>query len=478
VSLGDRTRQQLQVIRQDLRQSVRLRPARQRPRILLDAIPFQSDLDEIIEEPAPRLLRMMAILIGCLLLALAVVASMVRMDIVVVASGHLAADSPVIVLQPMERSIIRELRVRPGDVVRKGDLLATLDPTFSEAELDSLLVEDHTLTATIARLQAELAGGQATARSVASTDTEASLQETIYLERRRQYEARLQAFDEEIGHDEAALATTEEDNTQLARQLVIARNILAARTALLASQAGSKLQFYDAQALAMRAERDYLNSMNRSQELRHSLQARRADRQAFVSQWRSDLLEQLSHDRDAQAKVADAVAKASRMHDMVSIAAPSDGVILDVAMRSAGSVLREAEPLITEMPADAALIADVTIASEDIGYLKPGVPAVVKVSAFPFERHGMLPGSLRAIAQEPLGSEAATGISTPRSANGAGFHRAIVALASLQLSHLPPGARLIPGMTVTAELKVGSRSVISYFLDPIKQGLDDSFHEQ
>ena len=476
MSLSDKARHQLQVISRDVRDRVGLPAVAARPRVLLDAIPFQTDLDEIIEEPAPQLLRATAALVGILLLAVTLVTSIVKMDIVVVAVGHLAADGPTIVLQPMERAIIRELRVRPGDVVHKGQVLATLDPTFSEADLDTLLVQQHDLSATARRLDAELEGHPlAMARPIDATEV---LQYQLYAERTLQYGARTNGFDEEIARDEAAARTTEEDVSQLARQLVVARSVLTTRSALLASQAGSKLQYYDAEGAAMRAEREYTDSMNHLEELRHAVAAKRADRQAFVNQWRSDLLEQTSRDKDELAKLGDAIAKASRMHDMVVLTAPDDGVILDVAMRSAGSVLREAEPLITELPSGAALIADVAVASEDIGSLKPGLTAVVKVAAFPFQRYGMLRGALRSVGEEPLGSEAAIGMSSPRAGSTGGQHRVLVELTDLHLSHLPDGAHLIPGMTVTAELKVGSRRVIAYFLDPVTQGLNDSFHEE
>ena len=133
-------------------------------------------------------------------------------------------------------------------------------------------------------------------------------------------------------------------------------------------------------------------------------------------------------------------------------------------------MLREAEPLVTLVPLGAALIADISIGSADVGYAKIGDDAVVKVDAFPYQRHGFLVGRLRAIGEDS--SAAAT-----TGAVQALYHRSQVTLGDRRLRDLPAGARLIPGMTVTAEIEVGSRTVISYFLYPILRGIRESLRE-
>jgi HlyD family secretion protein len=262
----------------------------------------------------------------------------------------------------------------------------------------------------------------------------------------------------------------------LTRQLANAKSIEGIRSALLATQNGSRLNFLDAQAATLRAERDYQGAEGRLTDLRHGIDAKLADREAYVSQWRAGLLEELARSRTELAKVDDALTKAERLHDLVRLTAPTDGVVLEVARRSEGSVVREAEPLITLLPSRASLIADVRIASADIGSLHPGVPVLIKVDAFPYQRHGALSGRLRAIGEEAVAAESLSGPDAMHSGADTS-HRAQITIDSAGDAALPDGSHVIPGMTVTAEIKVGRRRLIAYFLSPITKGFSESLRE-
>ena len=390
------------------------------------------------------------------------------------ATGRLAADRPTIVLQPMERAIVRDLKVKAGDVVRKGQVLATFDPTFSQADLEALTVRSRLLSATVRRLEAEL--GDAPAPADGASEPAAAAQATLYRERRAQYAARLLALDEAVRRSEADIRAAREDGALLVRQLAVARDVEAMYGKLFADRTGSRLQYLQAQATTVRTEREARDADNRLALLQHDLEARRAERAAFAYQWRGDLLGELAHGRDALAEAENALAKASRLRDLVVVAAPEDGVVLDVAPRSPGSVLREAEPLVWLLPLDAALIADVAVDSRDVGYLRPGDEVAVKVDAFPYQRHGLLRGTLRSVGQESFAAGGGVDHAEPPAPPGR-FHRAQVVLATDRLHNLPDGARLITGMTVTAAVKVGTRRVISYILEPITRGFDESIRE-
>ena len=174
------------------------------------------------------------------------------------------------------------------------------------------------------------------------------------------------------------------------------------RSALVQLQSGSKLNFLEAQAARMHAERDQEDATNRLQEIQHSMESREAERQAFEDEWRRELLEALVNTRTDLARVAAALAKAARLHDLVVVTAPTDGIVLNVALRTEGSVLREAEPLLTIIPKDAPLIAEVMISSGDVGYTNPGAEAQLKIDAFPYQRHGMIVGQLQSISEESV----------------------------------------------------------------------------
>jgi hemolysin D len=428
-----------------------------------DSVPFQDPLEAVIAEPPPPLLRGVHWLVATLFVGLVAIAAVAQVDVVVTGAGRLAPDAPPIVLQPMERAVIREIRVRPGDVVRAGDVLALLDPSFAEADRAALAAQRRSLAATLARIEAELVGGPAPP----GQDRDAALQAGLHAQRAAFVATRLEAFDEEMQGSRTAIRALEDADAAAAEQVAIARDVEALRARLLEGQIGSRLALLDARARRIAAEQQREQDRARLEALRHALAQKQAERQVFLDDWRRQSLEELARLRADLARVEEALGKATRLADLTTMVAPADGTVLEVARRSAGSVLREAEPLVTLVPAGAPLIAEVTLRSADVGHTHPGDAAVVKVDAFPWQRHGALSGRLRAVAQDSRGEE---GAPLPP---GVALHRAQVVLDAATLA----GGSPMPGMTVTAEIHVGTRSLLATLLQPLIRGARESLRE-
>ncbi len=439
----------------------------------------ETDLDEMVSEQAPRVLRSMSyFLTGACIFAL-VASAIVHVDIIVQSSGQLTIDVPTIVVQPLERSIVRTLKVKVGETVTKGQLLATLDATFAEADLTALRTRYKSLQAQLRRLEAEWGGTQFLVQNY--NDPDEQLQAAIMRQRQAQLASRIKAFDEELNRFEANANTVDGQRDMLAQQLLVVQEIEDMRARLFKSQSGSRMQLLLSRDARLRAEREHRDSVDRLTELQFATLSKRAERQAFVDDWRRSLLEELDRQRAEASRVKEQLTKAERMHDLISVTAPEDGVIMDIAKRSVGSVLREAEPLLSIMPARATLIAEVLISSADIGYARLGDEVLLKVDAFPYQKHGMLKGRLLSIGEESFtpGNAPSVGDNsgpTLRQPTGV-FHRARVEILDQKLDNLPKGTRLLSGMTVAGEIKVGTRSVLSYFLYPVTRGLRESIRE-
>lgn len=439
-----------------------------------DFAPLQPTLADIMAERPPAWLASAHRTVAALFVGMIVVSCIVRVDTIVSASGRLTTETPTIVVQPLTTGIIRDLRVQPGDAVRKGDVLATLDPTFTQADRDALTAQQGVLQAQVARLEAEV---HETGLDLAADTPERRLQLTLYKRRQAQFKARLRAFDEDIARYQASIGSTETNRASLAKQTNIAREVEGMRAKLYQMQSGSKLMLLDAQASRMRSERDYEDADSRLSDMHHTLLTRQAERDAFVEDWRRQALEDLLKARSELKSVDESLVKASRLNDLVVLTAPEDGVVLELARKSVGSVAQEAEALVTMVPASATLIADVMIASADIGYTRPGDEVQVKVDAFPYQQHGLLKGRLKSIGQDSLNAASAPSAPPAGPSTTGAYHRSRVELMETALRNQPPGSRLIPGMTVTAEIKVGSRAVIAYFIYPLLRGLSESIRE-
>ncbi len=461
------------------RGALRLDAPAARTTVLPEAVEFQDGVDEVIKEPFPRFLDSSHYFVVLLFLILVLIAALVETDVVLTGGGRLITDTPTFVVQTLERAIIRELKVKPGVAVTKGQVLATMDPTFARADLTAVTTQQQAAQAQQRRVEAELAGAPFDTAGLAPG--EALLQSTLYRQRQAESQSRLEVFDEEILRLKASIVTARNDRQVLAKELEVAREVENLRTALTKSQAGSKLQLLEASSGRMRAEREYQEMNDRLLELQHGVDSKQAERRAFIDEWRRQLMESLVTARAQAASTSEGLTKASRIHDLVVLTAPADGIVLDVAKLSVGSVLRDAETLATIVPANATLIAEIMIGSEDIGYVKIGDTVSIKMDAFAYLRHGLLTGRLVSVSAESFsasgtGPEAAP--TTPHASSGGGvYYRGWVQLVNTKLEHMPASAKLLPGMTLTAEIRIGKRTILSYLLSPIIKGLSDSFKE-
>jgi hemolysin D len=445
--------------------------------VLPEAIAYQEPVDEIIEELPPRAMRSFLFIMVGMFLLIVILASIIKVDMVVVGTGRIMTEAPPIVMQPMDRTILRELKVRPGDTVTKGQVLAILDPTFALADLGALTAQQRALMAQVRRLEAEL-NNQPFVPSGTVTP-EDQLQLTLYSQRQSQYAAQLRVFDEELQRREANIHTTEDQRDAQAKQLVIAKDIESMRSQMFAKEVGSRLNFLNAQSARMQIEQAHQDAANRLTELKHDIQSKRAERQTFVDGWRQKILEDLVAARTQADQVGEGISKAGFLNDLVTVTAPDDGIVLEIPKRSVGSIMREGEPLISLIPTNSRIIGEIMVNSKDVGYTKPGDHVVIKVDSFSFQRHGMLEGKLLSISEESYVGGGASNPVLPKAtdtASGA-FHKGFVELTKTELENLPQGARLIPGMTMSAEIKVGTRTVLGFFLNPITRGLREGMRE-
>ena len=156
---------------------------------------------------------------------------------------------------------------------------------------------------------------------------------------------------------------------------------------------------------------------------------------------------------------------------LVTLVAPVDSVVLEIAKLSPGSIVREAETFFTLVPLNTTLEAEVQINSVDVGYIKSGMPVHVKLDAYPFQRHGALDATVNSISEDAFKRD----VSAKSSVDA--YYLVRLRLGSTNLRNMAESARFLPGMTLSAEIVVGKRSVISYFAWPLTKGLDEALRE-
>lgn len=426
---------------------------------------FRSEADAIGMEGEPRSARMTLLVLGGFLVGGLVLASQANLDRVVTGTGQLITREPTVVVQSLNRAIITSLNVREGDRVKAGDVLATLDPTFTEADVAQLEVQVESYDAEIARLEAELEDQPLPS---GLSPRYAELQRNLMLQRRAQRAEQLRSFEAKIAQLRATTTKLDADQRRYAERAKISKEIEGMRQQLANMQHGSRLQLLQAIDQRMELARQAELEANSLVEARHQLETARAEREAFVEQWRTQVRSDLVERRTARDGAAEQLAKAKKNHDLVTLRAPADAIVLNAAKLSVGSVLTEATPLFTLVPVDAPIEAEVSIDARDIGFVRTEDTVVVKLESFNYMQHGFAEGRVRVVSEDAFTTKGDDGKAPVRP-----YYRALVTVDKAALHDVPSGFRLIPGMPVTADIKIGTRNLLTY----VAHGITRSFRE-
>ena len=432
-------------------------------------IEYLPDADEIERSPVPRFAQITMHVLMLAFVSFAVWACLSELEQVVAAQGRLVNPSPNVVVQPLETSIITSVDVRPGQVVKKGDKLATLDATFIQADETQLRTRLTSLETQVQGLQRELSGDVAPGKALLTADDH--LQASLISERKANYRAQQMRMAESAAKLRAALATNRHDQQLVASRLKSIKEIETMQEKMVAQKFGAPLQLLEAQQRSKEVERELELTVSREQEIKRDLNAFESERMAFEKGWRQKTMEDLLNVTRERDSLQEQLQKADKRHKLVVLTAPVDSVVLDIAKLSPGSIVKEAETFFTLVPLNVALEAEVNIDSLDVGYIKLGHPVHIKLDAFPFQKHGMLEGKVRTISEDAFRRDA-------NSRSGAdAYYLTRISLEKAQLKNMIDSARLLPGMTITAEIVVGKRSVISYLAWPLTKGLTEAVRE-
>jgi HlyD family secretion protein len=433
---------------------------------------FQSDAIEIENRTPPRVARLTLYCVVALIATAVAFASVSQVDMIVTAEGKLITTRPNLVVQPLETSVVREIHVRPGDRVSQGDVLATLDPTFSQADLDQLRNKVAAFDATIDRLRAELGGNDYGIENAGNADV--ALQRKVFLQRKSAYVAQIENYDAQIASAQSNLKTAQDEEAVLVQRLETMKSIETMRSTLMDKEVGSKLNLLLSRDARLEVESNLARVRGNIADNIHRVDKARGDQKVYAEEFRRTAYQELVDALTKRDTAAEDLKKVELRRQLIVLKAPADAVVLDIASRTVGSVVREAETLFVLVPSGVPLQAEVNVDGRDIGQVKVGQSARIKFEAFPFQKYGTGKGAVRVISHDSFSPDPKSDVARRATAP---YYRVQIDLVDTHLRLPQDRGDLIPGMAVTAELTVGRRSVMSYFLYPLLRGLDESIRE-
>lgn len=435
--------------------------ARQGPRSAdpsLSLLEFELPTAALMATPVKPAARSMLWTVVSLVAACATAAAVVPIDMVVTTRGRVVAMQPTIVVQPLETAIIRAINVREGQIVRAGQVLAQLDPTFSEADVGALKNDVQSFQAEVDRLTAE-ASDQPYRPS--TSDSAAAVQASIYGERQAQHRSQIESYTQRINSLKEQLVRAQEDIKAFAERRDIAADIESRRRELERLQVGSLMNRLVAQDQRVEMERNLSKATGAAERASRELQQVIAERDSFEQQWKAQVDQELDERSRSLSNAAENLHKASLRYQLVELRSDLDAIVLTVAKVSVGSVMQSGDQFVTLVPLASPLEVESRIAGADAGYVREGQKVTVKFDTFPYVQYGKAEGSVRTLSADSfVGPE-----ETPRAAavyQVSPYYMTRIAIDDVKMHDVPGGFQLKPGMPVTADIKVGKRNVLTY----------------
>lgn len=445
------------------------------PRAVVD-----YDFPSILSAPPKH--RLILWLMAAMIVSAVVWLSVARVDIIVTAPGKIISSDSQIVIQPLETSVVRSVAVKPGDKVKAGAVLATLDPTFTQADEADLGAQLAHLQATSERIAAEIAGLR---YQPAAPSPEQLIEQRIFEQRQAEYAAKQSVSDRKIGGYQADLTAHKAEERGLSDEINLVGEKEEIYSKLAQQSLTSKLELLDARQRLVEAKSRLGTNRGEQEKLQEQIEQETSDWDAFAQEWQRKLSEQQAKTVSERNAIEARMSKAKLRSELSVLRAPTDAIVLDVADRPAGSVMREAEALMRLVAADGPLLSEVEINPRDVGRIQVGDQVTLKLEALPWQQFGLAHGVTKSISPDVLTDD---GVHQSGSANNqtqpadgqrpAEVHyRVRIDVTDTNFRNPPEGFELRPGMRLNADIKVGRRSILEYLLNPITRVLDESLRE-
>ena len=424
---------------------------------------------EITETPASPTGRWTAITIMGVFTTFVLWATFGQLDIIATAQGRIMPSGRVKVIQPIETAEVTAIHVSDGQRVEAGEILVELNPTGARADRERLADELITARLEAARWAALTAPDPLAAFSTPpeAPDDLAVLNWQFLEGRWREHRANLSSLDGEIAKRRAEAGTIKAEIKRLKAMLPKVREQVEARKDLVAKQVTSRLRLVELEAELADTQGQLDIARSRLKGAEANVEAVIIDRDRVESEFRRDCLEHLTEARRQVTAVEQELIKANERRRLLTLAAPVDGIVQQLAVHTVGGVVTEAQALMVVVPIDGGLEIEVSLMNKDKGFVEDGQEAEIKIESFPFTKYGTIEGTVLHVSSDAVQDEQ-QGLIYPT--------RVIMAETTIYADG--KDVPLTPGMSVTVEIKTGKRKLIDYILAPLKRYQDESMRER
>jgi HlyD family secretion protein len=389
------------------------------------------------------------------------------------------------IVQPSEAGIVREINIKEGQAVTKDQVLIRMDANISEADSKAVQAALQYKSIELRRIEAELSNQPFKREPKDSNE----LFNRIYAE----YQSNRRALDDDIAAENASLQKAHSD---LAATVEVQHKLEQTLPSYQAKEAAYEKLVKDGFAGKLMGQEKQRDRIEKEQDLRaqefnaKSLQASIGQSQKRLNQVQSDYRQKLEAERVATfaefQRLEQEWAKQSHKNSLLELKAPQAGIVKDLATHTPGTVVSPGTVLMTLVPNNEALQAEVWLKNEDAGFVHAGQKVKVKLSAYPFQKYGMVDGKVLQVSADATDKSATSNSQNNQNDNSQNTsgsnvqlaYRTIIQLNKQRLETEQDKLHLAPGMQVVAEIKLADETVMEYLLSPISKAFREAGRER
>ncbi|MEP4377354.1 HlyD family type I secretion periplasmic adaptor subunit [Roseibium sp.] len=386
------------------------------------------------------------------------------------AVGQVVPNGSVLAVQHLEGGIVSAIPAKEGEIVEPGNVLVVLDPISATADHEEKTTRIAALKLRAERLRAFAEGRLPAFTSVVPDPVFAGLiadQNQIYEFQVRNRENELQVLIHAIEQRQSELLSLQGEKATIADELGIVTQVTEMRKTLLDKGLISRVVYLGTLQQQVTLQGQARKNTSETIRVQQAIAEARGKLVQLASSLESAALAEMG---EVSAEIARLERQASKSEGAVSrleIRAPVRGIVKSVVPNTIGGIIPPGSLVAEIVPLEEELIVEVQIAPEDVGQLRQGQVASVKVSAYDFYRHGEIDGILDRISP-----------STFENDDGSLYYKARIRLNKLHVGESETQNLILPGMTVEVDVQTGSRTVLQYLLKPLYASVDQGFSER
>ena len=430
---------------------------------------FLPAAEEIVETPAAPLGALVVWLVTLLLIVALAWSYFGRIDIVAVANGKISTEGSTKIIQPAISGVVTGINVHEGQRVKKGETLLALDKTTAEKDVATA---NQSLSA--ARVERDilrrLAVGGNTDEIINKADLPdetkamlrqfASSQTALSVARQQAVNGTISNYQQQLQFNQQAknqLETNAQNlkncKAEIEKQLPNANPVDKLRLQNELSNIDQRITSADSAVLGQNQQ--LLQSQSALTQAQNQSQTQTAETSSAFNN-------QIIASEKRIIELENNLVKAKQILAQITITAPVDGTVLSLTVKTIGGVVNAGQQLAQIVPEKVPLYVDAALDNQDVGFVKPGQRVVVKVATYPFQRYGYLEGTVENISPDAIQDD----------------KKGFIYKAKIKLnddkSSKQNQLKLLPGMSVSAEITTGQRRIIEFFLDPLMTKADES----